>query len=357
MTDVVVLLGTRFAALEEHGTRWRAMLVRWAASPRVGSLTVVDYPTFGRHVGSREMPSWLPGCRAIDLRVPGPVRGWRLDDAGWGLAALAARRALGPPTQRVVLCATPLSAPLLRRLPAERTGFDAVDDWRALPSMQAARRRVDAGYACLRSVDAVTAVGDGLADRLRDDYGVSASVVGNGVDPPGSGPSLVPGGLPAGPFAVYVGTVQERVDLDLLSAAASVMPVVVAGSATDSYAKRLRALPLHWLGPVPVQQIPGLLQAAAVGLLPHHRDGLTASMAPMKLLEYAAAGLPVVSTSVAGVEGVPRLVVADVASDFSEAVRRVRDEGRRPPPEDWLAEHAWDRVSDRLLDAHAIGAG
>lgn len=348
MTDVVVMVGTRFAALEAHGTRWRALLTRWVADPRVSSLTVVDYPRFGRSLGSRRTDSWLPGCHVVDLRVPAPVSGALWDRAAWAAAGRAVSRSIGRSDDRLLVAATPLSAPLLRVLPAQRRAFDAVDDWRELPSMQAASRRVDAGYReAAGSADVTSSVSEVLTTRLRADYGIAAHTVVNGVDAPAGTP--VRDGLPSAPFAIYVGTVQERVDLALLEEAARVAPVVVAGSATDEAAAVLRRLPLTWLGPVPVGEVGPLLLSAAVGLVPHHRDLLTESMAPMKVLEYAAAGLPVVSTSVPGLANVPRVTVADDPVGFAAAVVAGLQQPRVPPSQDWLTAHSWDGVSDTLL--------
>lgn len=353
MSDVVVLLGSSFADLETFGTRWRAVLTRWDHDPRIASLTVVDFPHFGRTLGCRPLPSWLDGAQALALQVPGRVRGGFTDGLGWSLVARALRGALEPSAERVVVAATPLSAPLLGRLGAARTGFDAVDDWRALPSMASARARVEAGYRAAARADAVTAVSGVLADRLSADFGGEVQTVGNGVSVTVPGP--VPEGLPAEPFALYVGSVQERVDLELLGAVARRLPVVVAGPADARHAECLRALPLTWLGRVPVEQVQGLTARAAVGLLPHRRDALTESMAPMKLLEYVASGLRTVSTRLPDVEAHPGVVVADGTEDFVEAVLATLARGPVEVPESWRRAHDWDLIADRLLRLHVLG--
>lgn len=354
MSDVVVLLGSRFADLETFGTRWRAVLTRWAVDARVSSLTVVDFPRFGRSPRCVELDSWLPGTRALSLQVLGTVEGGWADALGWRLAGRALRATLPPSESRIVVAATPLTAPLLGQLRAHRTGFDAVDDWRALPTMAGAHRRVVAGYRAAAAAATVTAVSDVLSSRLAADFGACSHTVGNGVTPAGPGP--VPDGLPDVPFAVYVGSVQERVDLDLLAAVAQRVPTVVAGPADAAHAARLASLPLTWLGPVPVEQVPGLLARAAVGLLPHHRDALTESMAPMKLLEYVASGLRTVSTSLPDVGRHPGVVVAHGQQDFVGAVVAALTRGRLAVPETWLREHDWDVVADQLLRLHVRGA-
>jgi hypothetical protein len=349
-----VLLGSRFADLEAHGTRWRSVLVRWAADRRVTSLTTVDFPRFGRRAGVRETPSWLPGCRSLHVDVLGPVAGGTTDALGWALAGVGLRRHLGTSSHRVAVAANPLSTPLLGRLAAHRAGFDAVDDWRAFPSVARALPRVEAGYRAAHRAATVTTVSDVLSARLARDFGLAPLTVGNAVERRATS-AAAPDGLPADPFAVYVGTVQDRVDLDLLGAVARRVPVVVAGPADAAHAAQLEALPLTWLGPIPVEQVPGLLARAAVGLLPHRRDSLTESMAPMKLLEYVASGLRTVSTSLPDVGRHPGVVVVDDHEAFVAAVVSALGGGRLLVPEQWRREHDWDAVADRLLRLHVLG--
>jgi teichuronic acid biosynthesis glycosyltransferase TuaH len=141
--------------------------------------------------------------------------------------------------------------------------------------------------------------------------------------------------------------VQERVDLDLLARTAARVPVVVAGGATPEAAAVLRRLPVTWLGPVDLDLVPGLLQRAGVGLVPHAVDALTTSMDPMKLLEYLAAGLPVVATDLPGVALSPRVRVA--TDDFPEQVERLLQDGRADGPDPAVRTRDWSAVADRLL--------
>lgn len=345
--DITVLLGSRWAQLEDHGTRWRAVLSRWAQDPRVGGLTVVDFPRFSLR-GPRlvEQPSWLAGVRSLRLTVPG-----RPTSAGSALGWRVAARALG--RQGTVIAATPLWAPLLRVLSADRRCFDAVDDWRSLASVEHLRGRVDAGYRCLPGLDLVTSVSEPLAATLLRDFGAAARVVPNGVDLKAyAGPLPPVAGLPRGPFAVYVGSVERRVDLPLLLAVAEQVPVVVAGPADDASRPLLEASPLTWLGPLPVSQVPALLRHAAVGLLPHRINALTESMDPMKLLEYLAAGLPVVATDVTGVRLSDRVEVAGTHAGFIEAARRLVAQSATPTPtapDPAVLERDWDTVAHSLL--------
>lgn len=350
--DVVVLLGSRLADLEHHGTRWRAVLRQWADDERVESLTAVDFPRFGNKVAVAEQRSWLEGCRSLSLQVLGRRRPLPTDRFGWRAASQALDTHLSPSRgQRLTVAVNPVSAPLLARLPTARRCFDAVDDWRADPAMTGALRRVDAGYRAAVDVDAATAVSATLASRLAEDYRLTCAVVGNGVDLPAyAHRSTSPAGLPEGAFAVYVGVVQQRVDLHLLAAAAEVLPTVVAGPVDAAVAASVPSV--MWLGPQHVDLLPGLLKRAAVGLLPHHVDSLTTSMDPMKLQEYHAAGLPVVATSLPGLVASDRLRIADDPETFASAVV-----GAALLPRVAQPVRDWSAVADELLTRYLGEAG
>lgn len=347
--DVVVGLGSRMASLEAKGTRWREVLTAWAADPRVASLTLLDYPRFGPRPAVTTRPSWLVGTQVLDVVVLGRQATGPETGLGWRVTARRLRRALpGSGSRRVVVAAAPFWVPLLPLLPAQRRGLDGVDDWRAFDAAANLRGRVVQGYAAAERLDAVTTVSAVLAERLALPQ---ARVVGNGVHRRllgGANPSRDPR-LPGQPFAVYVGNVEQRVDLDLLEAVAARVPVVVAGPAEGAVAERLSAGALLWLGPVHADEVPSLLARAAVGLVPHRRTALTESMDPMKLLEYLGAGLPVVSTPLPGVDRWSGVRAAE-GEAFVSAVEAAMTGGRLSVPEELVD---WTDVADTLLRTHA----
>lgn len=55
--------------------------------------------------------------------------------------------------------------------------------------------------------------------------------------------------------------------------------------------------------PVPFAQIPAELEAAHIGVVPTLHDGFTELLLPVKLLEYAHMGLPIVSSRLPGIAG------------------------------------------------------
>lgn len=171
-----------------------------------------------------------------------------------------------------------------------------------------AERRIVSGVDCVVTASATLGeVARGLgAKRILD--------VPNGIDA-----ARFEGALPpvpdeyAGwtePIAVYVGAMAEWVDLTLVEACARAYPgvrfVLVGPGPSD--APGFPALPnVHFLGRRGPERIPSYLRHARVGLIPFRsakRDGLIAHVNPLKLYEYLAAGLPVVSTRWATIEAV-----------------------------------------------------
>jgi glycosyltransferase involved in cell wall biosynthesis len=363
VSDVVVFLGSRMARLESHGTRWRAVLTRWAADERVSSLTVVDFPAFDprRRLRVAEEPTWLRGTRLLSVRAPlsthviGP-----LDPVVWRAVARRVGAALGGHVgSRTLVVAAPLWAPAAVRLAAARRGFDAVDDWREHSSARTAVTRSAQGYTLLPRFDVVTAVAAPLAESLAVDAGHAVIHVGNGVDLAAYGPGAPDTAaslpeLPEEPFAVYLGTVEQRVDVDLLLRTAERLPVVVAGPATGEIAERLRRGRARWIGPLPVGSVPALLRRARVGLLPHIPGPFTASMDPMKLLEYLAAGLPVVTTLPSLAATSERVTAAD-REGYVDAVAAALRAPAPGTPDPAVAKRDWDVVADRLLRLHVLG--
>jgi glycosyltransferase involved in cell wall biosynthesis len=362
---VVVLLLSRWDALETFSTRWREVLRAWNADPRVGALTVVDHPALGRRALLRRQlvtdePSWLPGVERLRLTIPVNANRHATDTLARRRAARALRRRWPAARRRLVVATTPFSAPLLPLLDDSETAtaFDAVDVWNLRRQFAHLAERVEDGYRAAAHARTVTAVAGSLADEMLALGAPSAHVVANGVDLDAlrTAPAPVHLGLPKRPFAVYVGTVGGRLDLDLLDQAALLareVPVVVAGPAVDEETEhRLRNGAVQWLGRVAPDEIPGLLRTAACGLLPYRDTGLFDALDSMKLLQYLAAGLPVVSTTLPGAPDGVR--VADGAAAFASAMTAAVTAPRSTPVD--LPLRSWADVADELLTRYLGGA-
>ncbi|HYV17884.1 MAG TPA: glycosyltransferase [Verrucomicrobiae bacterium] len=116
-----------------------------------------------------------------------------------------------------------------------------------------------------------------------------------------------------GPVIGFFGLIADWVDLDLVRAAALARPqwsfVLIGKLATA--AEVLGGVPnVRLLGQKPYASLPSYCRGMDVGIIPFRTNTLTVRANPLKLREYLAAGLPVVSTplpEVARYEGLVRL--------------------------------------------------
>ena len=145
----------------------------------------------------------------------------------------------------------------------------------------------------------VVAVSDTVLSRISP-TGPSA-VVPNGIEGsewlrPGTAPDWFLS-LPR-PRLLYVGTLDTRLDVDQVREVArsyergsvSLVGPVRESGPLDSLAGDPN---VHVFPPVDRTELPGLVAAADVCLVPHVRTPLTEAMSPLKLYEYLAAGRPV----------------------------------------------------------------
>lgn len=192
---------------------------------------------------------------------------------------------------------------LTRRRPV-RTMYYCYDDIRVAPWKS--RHGPAAEEAVAAAADLVLATSPALLSRCRA-FNPQSALVLNGVDfasyrAAASGPAhpLTAG---TGPAVGYVGTLDHRVDVDLLVHLAKARPsqrLVLVGRVDKEAAAQLSGLPnVSQVGVVSPEEVPSVLRGLSVGLLPFAKTPFNASVYPLKLHEYMAMGLPVVSTDFA----------------------------------------------------------
>jgi Glycosyl transferases group 1 len=168
-------------------------------------------------------------------------------------------------------------------------------------------------------------------------------------------------GIPR-PRLGYCGVVDERMDTGLLRALADARPnwhIVIVGPVVKIDEKDLpRRDNIHYVGGKEYRLLPAYMAGWEVGLLPFAKNESTRFISPTKTPEYLAAGLPVVSTSIADVVrpyGSRGLVhIADTCDEFVAAVETAiasRNSAKRLAEVDaFLAHTSWDQTWARMSE-------
>jgi GT2 family glycosyltransferase/glycosyltransferase involved in cell wall biosynthesis len=213
----------------------------------------------------------------------------------------------------------------------------------------------------LRESDAVVYVSRQLMSDESDRTGHRASFLDHGVDLEHFLP-VVPDDEPAELAAVprprigFFGGIDDYVvDLDLLERTARELPeaqLVLVGDATCPMDRLTRLPNVTWLPRRPYEEIPAYGRAFDVAVMPWLDNDWIRSCNPIKLKEYLALGLPVVSTDFPEVRHYADVVrIAGSPADFVEQVRRtLADSGPSTPAARRAAVDAssWDAVAERL---------
>jgi glycosyltransferase involved in cell wall biosynthesis len=197
-----------------------------------------------------------------------------------------------------------------------------------------------------------------LIEQLRDRHpslSETSVVIRNGVDvrhfqPVAGGRSRVVG---------YAGSLDDWFDVECVRQSALDHPsvqFVFLGRIESGKVRRLEPLAnVRFYGEVPYQQLPAYMAEFDAALIPFLITPLTMATNPIKLYEYFACGLPVVSTPLPEVERFGQLVyIARTAKDFSAQVGRAlaeRDADLRQARRDVASRESWQARADQLLDA------
>ena len=293
---------------------------------------------------------------------------YRLGGSGVATASLAAlQRAwigtLGhffrPHAKRLTLVENFMAYPTLRSWRPDRVVYDMIDA--PLHFAPVPPRLVPAWEALLRDANRVVVTSGPLESLARHGGSTRVARVGNGVEArrfAEATPASLPGTAGA-PVLGYVGSLHAWFDVPLVGALARRLPgarVVLVGPAhpdtRNAIEREAATAPnLHWIGPKPYREIPSIVAGFRVGLIPFRRTPLTEAVNPVKLYEYAAAGVPCVTTRFSDeVDTWHRAAkVADTEDAFVEAVRgELEREPDRALLRAFASEHDWDAIAARF---------
>ncbi len=158
------------------------------------------------------------------------------------------------------------------------------------------------------------------------------------------------------PIIGFLGILQDRIDIDILKTLAKNNPdksIVLAGPVWKNFPKNeLDSFNnVHFLGPIPYTEIPSLYNGFAVGIIPYKVNKFTKSIDPMKIYEYLAARLPIVTTPIAGLEKFADYVnVAKTPEQFDDFVNTSIMEGKLNSSYEILNDHTWQKRVNKILE-------
>lgn len=164
------------------------------------------------------------------------------------------------------------------------------------------------------------------------------------------------------PVIGYFGLMAEDwIDLPLMEAVArkfSTGSMVLLGKVTTDLS-RLTALPnVHALGRKPFEELPAYAKAFDVAINPFPLNEVTLNANPLKVREYLAAGLPVVSTRIPEVEVVKEVAIADSTEAFLEAIEvALRKPGPRAERSEAMRRESWEAKLEEVRRAVAATVG
>lgn len=192
------------------------------------------------------------------------------------------------------------------------------------------------------------------------DYAKEITVVHNGAETGAFTLERTPIGTDERPVVAYVGNMSDRIDWGLLHDLAALRPdyrFLMVGSAhygADVYDLVKRHDNVELAGVVPYAQLPGLFTGVDVGLVPHLAGGMTERMNPLKVYNYIAAGLPIVSTPIPNIdELIDHVSIATDACGFATAIDagiERRRNGTIVQPEALLRSIDWSARTTTILD-------
>jgi len=236
-----------------------------------------------------------------------------------------------------------------------RVVVDLLDDWSIHYAFQSLRGIIDRSYSeIFDRADAVTANSEGTL-ALAHRFGRSDCILmPNGVDPGRfSMRSTASGSVTIG----YVGKIGNRLDRNLIIRTAQAFPhwrFVFAGPVLDrAYRDLTQVDNIDFLGDVPYERVPELLESFDIGWVPHAVGEGEVGGDVIKIYEYRAAGLPVLSTPIigAGSRGLDEVHVLPAEQHVPWLQCRLIDKSRvARVPEIFPPSLTWESKARKLLN-------
>lgn len=164
------------------------------------------------------------------------------------------------------------------------------------------------------------------------------------------------------PIIGYIGTIEDRLDFDLITYIAEHNPnavLALCGPIWKSVASRVKRIKEQYsnvitTGRIPYAKAPAYINRFTVGIIPHKINAFIKSTNPMKMYEFLAAGKPIVSTPGAGVGEFKHIIT--ITNDYKGFDTAIKEElegdtiKKVLKRKEIVKPHSWDaRVAAMLV--------
>jgi glycosyltransferase involved in cell wall biosynthesis len=209
--------------------------------------------------------------------------------------------------------------------------YDCMDDWSDFPSLPKSVIRNEQDLC--RMADRIWVVSEHIYRKFEPSFRNKLEYVPNGADYDHFATASQIEVQHERPVLGYIGALHIWFDARLVAAVASDLPewdiVLVGPIVLDLEQKHTLDRPnIRFMGRQPYDILPGILAGFDVAMIPFVLSDLIKGTSPIKLFEYLAAGLPVISTSMPEVLPLrePGIVAcADDATAFVQAVHHLKE--------------------------------
>ncbi len=352
-------LGVEHTVLYSNGAwfGWDRALPIWHKAKLLGAVDRTD------NVAVEEAPKLL-------LRWPR----WRhLDQLAIRVHAMRLRRLVSHDSSPLVsIIFHPSFFPYAQYLRSQCLAYHAYDLFEATPGWNSELDSLES--ILLRQADLVTASSESIAARLSEKGGREIRLLPNGVDLAAFGAispdrAAIPDDLAriARPRLGYVGSLHPQIDFPLVAKLAKMRPgwsfvfvgggpAIRDGAAANELEDCRKHANIHFLGHKHRSEVPAYISNMDVNLMLYRiaEDTWINAGYPLKLHEYLAIGLPVVSADIPAVREFADVVrIAKGFPDWIQAIEEALSSGgtgseveRRAV----AAENSWDARADLLQE-------
>lgn len=261
---------------------------------------------------------------------------------------------------------SPLSTGVIGKLGKQMVVFDTLDNWTRHPEIKDRRGYIKAGYRIIKEKADVIFANSEETREFMENSRTSPIFIPNGVDKEffELKEKKTPKDLKNIPRPIigYAGKIAKRINVDLLSFLAlksSQISFVLIGQLLDknSVKKLFKLKNIYFLGDKHYSQFPIYLANFDLCIIPHNVGALENEGDPIKIYEYLAAGKPVVTTNIAGVNVFKDIItIAHTKEEFLQGIiywcKRVKeDKSLSKKLKDSISEvHLWSRKAEMMIN-------